>query len=167
MPAPDRPRISEIRPLWAVEGGRVTLRGSGFPVDDVRLPQVRIGALEARVVRASATALDVVVPDGIEGGSAAGRLTDLPGATAFLAIGQPIARDLRTSDRRRWRVVGQAVDGAGEAMRDVQPPAAIEGQRGCVGQAGGDLHPRPVARHAEQRLGLVIKALPAQRHRKL
>ena len=98
MPAPDRPRISEIRPLWAVEGGRVTLRGSGFPVDDVRLPQVRIGALEAHIVRASPTALDVVVPDGIEGGSAAVRLSDLPGETAFLEIGQPIARDLHQVD---------------------------------------------------------------------
>jgi len=98
VPASDTPRISEIRPHWAVEGGRVTLRGSGFPVDGVRLPQVRIGALEAHVVRASATALDLVVPDGIEGGSAAVRLADLPGETAFLEVGQPIAREVLLVD---------------------------------------------------------------------
>lgn len=98
MPASDSPRISEIRPLWAVEGGRVTLRGSGFPVDGARLPRVRVGALEAHLVRASPTALDLVVPEGIEGGSAAVRLVDLPGETAFLEVGQPIARDVRQVD---------------------------------------------------------------------
>lgn len=98
MPSTDSPRISEIRPLWAVEGGRVTLRGSGFPVDGARLPQVRIGALEARVVRASPTALSLVVPEGIEGGSVAVRLADLPGETAFLEVGHPIARDVHQVD---------------------------------------------------------------------
>ncbi len=98
MPASDSPRICEIRPLWAVEGGRVTLRGSGFPVDGPRLPQVRIGALEAHVVRASGSALSLVVPDGIEGGSAAVRLADLPGETAFLEVGRPIAREVHQVD---------------------------------------------------------------------
>jgi hypothetical protein len=98
VPASDVTRISEIHPLWAVEGGRVTLRGSGFPVDQPRLPLVRVGALEAQVVHASPTALSLVVPDGIEGGSAAVRLADRPGETAFLEIGRPIAREVRQVD---------------------------------------------------------------------
>jgi len=98
VPASDSPRISEIRPLWAVEGGRVTLGGSGFPIDGLRLPRVRIGALEAHVVRASTTALGLVVPEGSEGGSAAVRLADVPGETAFLEVGQPIVRDVHQVD---------------------------------------------------------------------
>ena len=41
-------RVTSVYPLWAIEGGRVTIEGHGFPVDD-RLPQVRIGPQRARL----------------------------------------------------------------------------------------------------------------------
>jgi len=98
VPSSTSPRISEIRPLWAIEGGRVTLRGSAFPVDLPRLPQVRVGAHEARIVHASPTALSLIVPEGIEGGSVAVRFADLPGETAFLEVGRPLATDVHQVD---------------------------------------------------------------------
>ena len=43
-------RLTSIQPHWAVEGGRVTIHGSGFPVDKPHLPQVTIGDASARAV---------------------------------------------------------------------------------------------------------------------
>ena len=44
-----------VRPTAAIEGGRITIDGSGFTVDSERLPEVRIGHERARVVFASPT----------------------------------------------------------------------------------------------------------------
>ncbi len=63
-------RISAVRPLWAVEGGRVTIAGTGLPVDPV-LPEVTIGGVPARLACASSTALTAIVPAGLEGGHTA------------------------------------------------------------------------------------------------
>ena len=49
-----RPTISSVAPLRAVEGGRVTLRGHGFPVD--QLPDISVGDQPARVLFASSAA---------------------------------------------------------------------------------------------------------------
>jgi len=47
--------ITAIHPLWAIEGGRITIEGAGFPVDDSQPTEVRIGDARARVVYASPT----------------------------------------------------------------------------------------------------------------
>ena len=57
-----------IHPASAIEGGRVTLEGSAFPVDGPLLPAVRIGNLPARISFASKTRLIVTVPSGLERG---------------------------------------------------------------------------------------------------
>ncbi len=45
-------RLTSIQPHWAVEGGRVTIHGSGFPIDTPHLPQVTIGdAVRPRGIR--------------------------------------------------------------------------------------------------------------------
>ena len=49
-------RISAVRPLWAVEGGHVTIAGSDFSVDPV-LPRVLIGGVPARLSSASRVAV--------------------------------------------------------------------------------------------------------------
>ena len=46
-------RLTSIQPHWAVEGGRVAIHGSGFPVDRPHLPDVTIGEAPARAVYAS------------------------------------------------------------------------------------------------------------------
>jgi streptogramin lyase len=91
-----RPDIAAVHPLWAVEGGVVTIAGSGFPVDP--LPDVRIGGLPARLRRASSQALAAVVPGGLDGGRTPIRVDGATGETAFIEIGAPLATGLHQVD---------------------------------------------------------------------
>jgi sugar lactone lactonase YvrE len=88
--------ITSIDPLRVVEGGRVTVHGSGFPVDD--LPGVTIGGLAARVSFASSRRLIVTVPAGLDGGSTPVRIDDLRGGTAFVSVGAAWATGLHQVD---------------------------------------------------------------------
>ena len=90
-------RLTAVRPLWAIEGGRLTLEGEGFPVDP-ELPRVRIGAQPARIAAASSRALTVIVPPDLDGGSTAVRLDELPGETAFVDIGAPLVTGVHHVD---------------------------------------------------------------------
>jgi sugar lactone lactonase YvrE len=65
------PRVTSIHPSCAIEGGRIIVEGSGFPIgEDVYPPEVRIGEIRARVAYASSSRLAVIVPAGLEGGLA-------------------------------------------------------------------------------------------------
>lgn len=90
-------RVASVRPLWGIEGGRVTLEGDGFPVDPVA-PHVRIGAQPARLASASGSALTVVIPGGLEGGPTPVRIDELPGETAFVEIGTPLVTGVHHVD---------------------------------------------------------------------
>ena len=63
MPA----RVTAIHPLCAIEGGRLSIEGTGFSVDGPSLPEVRIGEMPARLVYASPTRLAATVPPGLGG----------------------------------------------------------------------------------------------------
>jgi sugar lactone lactonase YvrE len=91
-----RPGIAAVHPLWAVEGGVVTIAGSGFPVDP--LPEVRIGGTSARLLRASSQTLAAVVPGGLDGGRTAIRVDGATGETAFVEVGAPLATGLHQVD---------------------------------------------------------------------
>jgi sugar lactone lactonase YvrE len=82
-------RLTSVHPLWAIEGGRVTVEGQGFAVDGEDLPALRIGPHRARLASASSTSLTAIVPHGLEGGQTAVRIDGLPGETAFVEIGAP------------------------------------------------------------------------------
>ena len=90
-------RLNAVRPLWAIQGGRVTIEGDGLPVDP-DLPLVRVGGVPARLAKASTTALTLVVPDGLEGGQTAIRIDQLPGETAYVEVGTPLATGLHQVD---------------------------------------------------------------------
>jgi len=90
-------RLNAVRPLWAIEGGRVTIEGDGFPVDP-QLPRVRIGGEPARLAKASPTALTMIVPPGLEGGQTAIRVEEMPGETAYVEIGAPLATGVHQVD---------------------------------------------------------------------
>jgi sugar lactone lactonase YvrE len=90
-------RISSVRPLWAVEGGRVTVAGSGFVVDP-HVSQVFIGGVPARLASASSRALTAIVPEGLEGGYTPIRVEGAPGETAYLDVGAPLATGLHQVD---------------------------------------------------------------------
>ena len=81
-----------------MEGGRVTIHGSGFPVDQPRLPGVTIGDAPARAVYASPTTISVLVPPGLDGGRTNVRVSGVPGETALLEVGMPLATGLHQVD---------------------------------------------------------------------
>jgi sugar lactone lactonase YvrE len=92
-------RVTAIQPYRAVEGGRVTIHGADFSVDEPQLPEVRIGDLPARVVYASPSRLGVLVPSGIaESGRVGVRIAGVPGETAFIDIAAPVATGLHQVD---------------------------------------------------------------------
>jgi sugar lactone lactonase YvrE len=88
--------ITSIEPLRVVDGGRVTLHGSGFPVDP--LPTVTIGGVGARVSFASSRRLVLTVPPGLEGGSTPVQFEGVPEATAFVSVGAAWATGLHQVD---------------------------------------------------------------------
>ncbi len=91
-------KLTAIQPLWAVEGGRVTINGSGFPIDRPQLPEVKIGEIPARAVYASSSTMTVLVPAGLDGGRTAVRVEGVAGETAFLEVGSTFATGLHQVD---------------------------------------------------------------------
>jgi len=86
-----------VTPLWAVEGGRVTITGRGFVLDP-QPPDVRFGGVPANLVHASPRSLTAVVPMGLDGGRTPVRVDSAPGETAFVEVGAPIATGLHQVD---------------------------------------------------------------------
>lgn len=94
MPA----RVVAVRPLWAIEGGRITIEGSGFPIDQPFLPEVRIGDMRARVVYASSSKIAALVPAGVEAGRTTIRIDGIPGETAHIDVAASFATGLHQVD---------------------------------------------------------------------
>jgi sugar lactone lactonase YvrE len=94
MPA----RVAAVRPLWAIEGGRITIEGTGFPIDQSFLPEVRIGDVRARVVYASSTRIAALVPPGLDAGRTTIQIDGPGGATAQVDVAAPFATGLHQVD---------------------------------------------------------------------
>ena len=92
------PLVSAARPSKAIEGGRISLLGEGFPVDQPQLPSVRVGDVPARVVFASSTRLDFVVPGGLPEGPSPVRIDEIPGQTVVIEIAAPFASGVHQVD---------------------------------------------------------------------
>jgi sugar lactone lactonase YvrE len=93
------PRVTAIRPHWAIEGGRISIEGTHFPLDQPRLPDVRVGDLPARVVYASPSSIAVIVPTGIlDSGPTTVRIEGVPGETALIEVAAPFATGLHQVD---------------------------------------------------------------------
>ena len=94
------PRITAIQPLWAVEGGRVTIEGHDLVGGerDAPLPEVWIGPLPAQVVAASPRFVSAAVPAGLDGGRTTVRIGGPSGATAFIDVGRPVATGVHLVD---------------------------------------------------------------------
>jgi sugar lactone lactonase YvrE len=105
--------VAAIHPQRAIEGGRITIEGSGFPIgDDTYPPEVHIADTRARVIYASSTRLLVLVPGGLDGGRVTVRVGDTPdggaahgaslssprGGPASLDIAAPFATGLHQVD---------------------------------------------------------------------
>jgi sugar lactone lactonase YvrE len=93
------PRVTAVRPHRAIEGARIAIVGSGFPIDQPQLPEVRIGERRARVVYASPTCIAVLVPAGVaDGGPVPVRIAGVSGETAFVEVAEPVAAGLHQVD---------------------------------------------------------------------
>jgi sugar lactone lactonase YvrE len=91
-----RPTISSVAPLRAAEGGRVTLRGHGFPVD--KLPEITVGDQPARVLFASSARIIIALPPDLDGGAKPIRVQDVVGETAYVSVGGAWATGLHQVD---------------------------------------------------------------------
>jgi sugar lactone lactonase YvrE len=98
------PTISSVRPLRAVEGGRVTIYGSAFPTG--RFPTIPLGDAPARVAFASSSRLVLTVPEDIEGGSAPVKIPGAPGETVYVSVGAKWATGLHQVDNPVFDATG-------------------------------------------------------------
>ena len=85
-----------MAPIRAVEGGRVTLRGNGFPVDT--LPDITVGDQPARVLFASSARIVIALPGDLEGGAKPIRVDDVVGETVYVSVGTTWATGLHQVD---------------------------------------------------------------------
>jgi sugar lactone lactonase YvrE len=90
------PTITSVIPTRVVEGGRVSLAGSGLPTETV--PSVVVGEEPARTLFASSTKIVIDLPEDIEGGRTPVRIEDLPGETIYLSVGSVWATGLHQVD---------------------------------------------------------------------
>src|SRR5688572_33327951 len=90
------PTISSVRPLRAVEGGRVTIYGSAFPSE--RFQTIPLGEAPARVSFASSSRLVLTVPEDLEGGPTPVKIPGAPGETVFVTVGARWATGLHQVD---------------------------------------------------------------------
>jgi sugar lactone lactonase YvrE len=90
------PTISSVRPLRAVEGGRVTIYGSAFPSG--RFQTIPLGEAPARVSFASSSRLVLTVPEDIEGGPTPVKIPGAPGETVYVSVGAKWATGLHQVD---------------------------------------------------------------------
>lgn len=93
------PSVTAVVPARAIEGGRVAIHGSDLPIDQLQAPGVQIGDQPARVVCASSTRVEVLVPAGLaESGPLPIRVAGVPGQTVFLVVAAPVATGLHQVD---------------------------------------------------------------------
>src|SRR4051812_36275632 len=90
--------VRAIHPPRAIEGGRINLDGSGFPVAEPVLPQVSVGDLPARVVYASSSRIGAIVPTGLDGGRVPVRIGTGSGEAVFVDVAAPFATGLHQVD---------------------------------------------------------------------
>jgi sugar lactone lactonase YvrE len=91
------PCITAVAPLWSVPGGRIAIHGERLLSSPDSVPGIRVGEVDARVVRLSRSQIDVLVPDGVEGRVPV-RVADVPGATAFVDVAAPLATGVHLVD---------------------------------------------------------------------
>lgn len=92
------PVLTSLEPVRVVEGGRLWLRGDGFPQPESSSDLVTIGGVSARMSFAAPDRLAVVVPPGLDGGETPVKVAWLPGATLYARVGTPVATGLHQVD---------------------------------------------------------------------
>jgi sugar lactone lactonase YvrE len=92
------PVLTSLEPVRVVEGGRLWLRGDGFPEPETTTDLVTIGGVAARMAFAAPDRMAVVVPPGLDGGETPVKVAWLPGATLYARVGRLMATGLHQVD---------------------------------------------------------------------
>lgn len=92
------PVLTSLEPVRVVEGGRLWLRGDGFPDPESTSDLVTIGGVAARMAFAAPDRMAVVVPSGLDGGETPVKVAWLPGATLYARVGSLLATGLHQVD---------------------------------------------------------------------
>jgi outer membrane protein assembly factor BamB len=92
------PVLTSLEPVRVVEGGRLWLRGDGFPQPESTNDLVTIGGVSARMSFAAPDRMAVVVPPGLEGGETPVKVAWLPGATLYARVGSLLATGVHQVD---------------------------------------------------------------------
>ena len=92
------PVLTSLEPVRVVEGGRLWLRGDGFPQPESTTDLVTIGGVSARMSFAAPDRLAVVVPAGLDGGETPVKVAWLPGATLYARVGSMLATGVHQVD---------------------------------------------------------------------
>ena len=92
------PVLTSLEPVRVVEGGRLWLRGDGFPQPDSTTGLVTIGGVAARMSFAAPDRMAVIVPPGLDGGETPVKVAWLPGATLYARVGTMLATGLHQVD---------------------------------------------------------------------
>lgn len=92
------PVLTSLEPVRVIEGGRLWLRGDGFPQPDSTMDLVTIGGVPARMAFAAPDRMAVVVPSGLDGGETPVKVAWLPGATLYARVGTLRATGLHQVD---------------------------------------------------------------------
>ncbi len=90
--------LTGIDPPGVLAGARLWLRGAGVPAVPLPEAAVTVGGAPARVVFAAPDRLAVEVPADTAPGRTAVRVAWAPGATLFVAVGEPLATGLHQVD---------------------------------------------------------------------
>ena len=100
------PVLTSLEPVRVVEGGRLWLRGDGFPQPESTTDLVTIGGVSARMSFAATDRMAVVVPAGLDGGETPVKVAWLPGATLYARVGTMLATGLHQVDNPVFDVEG-------------------------------------------------------------
>ena len=92
------PDLTSLEPVRVIEGGRLWLRGDGFPQPESTSDLVTIGGMPARLAFAAGDRMAVVVPSGLDGGDTPVKCAWLPGATLYARVGRLLATGLHQVD---------------------------------------------------------------------
>lgn len=92
------PVLTSLEPVRVIEGGRLWLRGDGFPQPESTIDLVTIGGVPARMAFAAPDRMAVVVPSGLDGGDTPVKVAWLPGATLYARVGTLLATGLHQVD---------------------------------------------------------------------
>ena len=90
--------LTSLEPVRVIEGGRLWLRGDGFPQPETTIDLVTIGGVPARMAFAAPDRMAVVVPPGLDGGDTPVKVAWLPGATLYARVGSLLATGLHQVD---------------------------------------------------------------------